>query len=89
MILASQNSLYIYIPVSVTKRVYDTPSIFLLHVDFKPMVLNCNSEIGAHARSNLCCLIKAFDKINGGSESDFFFFEKRYFLYACATNSDL
>ena len=85
MILASQNSLYIYIPVSVTKRVYDTPSIFLLHVDYKPMVLNCNSEIGAHARSNLCCLIRSMAVAN----LTFFSSKRDIFLYTCATNSDL
>ena len=53
------------------------------------LVLEGNTEIGAHIRSNLCFLMfKAFDVIKG-SDKSYFFTMKALSLHACATCSEL
>ena len=57
----------------------------------KPMVLMVDgiSEIGAHVRSNICSLFKAFDYFESSHKSDYLYPKRPVFLHACATCSQL
>ena len=53
------------------------------------LILDVNSEIGAHVRRNwLFGLFNAFYKIESSHKSDNFSPKRPIFLYACATHSE-
>ena len=63
----------------------------ILRVNIMVLVLDGNSETGAHIRSTVCFLylFKAFDWIESSHKADFFSPKRPTFIYVCATCSEL